>query len=468
MMNEKTSITIICAGCFLFFTGLLPCLHAQNLSLSLEDAVTLALENNKGMESANWDWLISRTKAEEAKMKMLPSLSLSAGYQKLSELPPASIDLGPYFEIPEPLTNIYTFSANLQYPVFAGFRLREATMIASLQSETKLLALETVKRAIIFEVRRAYWEAVRATFSVQMLKKNLELTSVNRDLTAKYAAQGTVTKNEELAADLRYQKADMDLGDALYRQRSAYLVLAALTGYNTSDIHFADPSPDTALPFSLTTAPGDALVRDFGENPDEAGLIAEALSKRPETRLSALSMRLAEHGRKLAEAGLYPTIALTGNYTYADPNQRVVFQTDPALFTGTWAIGIQVIYNIGGLPATLKEIEAQGLGINKTQSETEKQKNTILLDVRTCLLNLARTRRDLTLTKGMVDQAAENLRVVQQKVDIGMAGNADLLNAQLQLLQAKFAVTNKQIDLQIASSDLSRALAFDDVNENGG
>jgi len=91
----------------------------------------------------------------------------------------------------------------------------------------------------------------------------------------------------------------------------------------------------------------------------------------------------------------------------------------------------------------------------------EKQQNSVVLDVRTCLLTLARTQRDLTLVKGVVDQATENLRVVQQKVDLGMGSHADLLDAQLKLLQAEFAVTNKKIDLQIASSDLSRALAFD-------
>jgi outer membrane protein TolC len=88
----------------------------------------------------------------------------------------------------------------------------------------------------------------------------------------------------------------------------------------------------------------------------------------------------------------------------------------------------------------------------------------VALDVRTCLLNLERARRDLALTRDMVQQAEETARVVRLRYGAGSANNLDVLGAELALLRANFAVTNRQIDVQIASADLARAAALDELD----
>ena len=61
----------------------------------------------------------------------------------------------------------------------------------------------------------------------------------------------------------------------------------------------------------------------------------------------------------------------------------------------------------------------------------------------------------------MVRQADENLRVQQDKQRNGLAKAVDVLGAQLALLQTRFAVTSREIDLQIAAADFARAAALD-------
>jgi outer membrane protein TolC len=174
-------------------------------------------------------------------------------------------------------------------------------------------------------------------------------------------------------------------------------------------------------------------------------------------------MEMAEHGIKQAQAGLYPTVTLTGNYTYADPNQRVPFQTDPTIFTGTWAIGVQIGYDIGGVGTNLAAVKAQEQALKKTQADGDKQRNTVTLDVRTCIISLEQARRDVALTQGAVDQATEDVRVAQQRLASGTANDLEVLTAQFNLLRANFSVTNREIDAQIASADLARATALDEV-----
>jgi outer membrane protein TolC len=424
----------------------------------------MALEKDPGVQSSSWDWLIASEKADAAKWRQLPGLSFSAGYQRLSDVPAQSLSVGAFsFDLPASLDNYTSFALNMQFPVFAGFRIKEAMALAQLQAQSKLIGIEMVKRSLMFEVRRAYWEAVRATYNRQTLQKNLELMKANSQLTAHQVNQGTATRADQLAADIRYTQADLDLGDAVSLQNRAFLVLASLIGNVSVPLALSPQAPEAPAPFTLTTQPVDTVVPVADQAVTETDLVSRALAGRPETRVSSLSIQMAEHGIKQAQAGLYPTVTLLGNYTLADPNQRVPFQTDPTIFTGTWALGLQLSYDIGGVPGNLAECAAQEQALKKTQLEAEKQRNAVVLDVRTCIIAFERTRRDIALTRGSVDQAAENLRVAQQRLSAGTANDLDVLTAQFNLLKANFAVTNRQIDAQIAAADLARALALDQV-----
>jgi outer membrane protein TolC len=460
---------MLAAGILILMAGCAPSLWAQAVPLSVNDAVTAALENDPGIQSSSWDWLSTSAKADAAKWHLLPSVSLGAGYQKLSDLPGQSLSFTlPHIgtetmELPASLTDYWALSVNAQYPVFTGFRVREAIALAQLQADSKLVGVEMVKRALIFEVRRAYWEADRATLNRQTLEKNLELMKAGRELTSRQVSQGTATRADQLASDARLNQADMDLGDALSMQNRAYLTLATLVGNDAAAQGLSAQPFAAQQPFTLTSLPEDQVAGDLGLALDGNDLVSRALARRPETRLSSLSLQMGEHAVKQAQGALYPTVTLTGNYTYADPSQRVPFQTDPSIFTGTWALGIQIGYDIGGLTANLSEINAQGKALRKTEADAQKLRNSVTLDVRTCIISLERARRDLALTRANVDQATENLRVSRERLANGTASNLDVLTAQFNLLKADFAVTNRSIDVQIASADLARAAALDEV-----
>jgi outer membrane protein TolC len=440
---------------------------AAPATLSIDEAVASALAKDPGVISANLDWLSASAKADSSSWKRFPSLSASAGYQRISDVT-SSIDLGK--GIP-PITlgsldNLFSFGLNLQYPVFAGFRVKESIAIAGLQAQAKDIARETVKRSLAFDVRRAYWEAVRSTYNRSTLEQNLELMKLNSEFAKEQLGQGVATRADQLAAQMRLEQANEDLGDAQSLQRRAFLSLASLTGQDIASLGIGAASLDAPLPFELTTKPEAASPQAASPATpalDEAALVSGALARRPETRGAELARKLAEHAVELSRAALYPTVAVTGNFTYADPNQRVAFQTDPWEFTGTWAVGLQISYDIGGVPAALDDIKAQGLAASKAKADEARQRNAVAMDVETCIVNLARARRDLGSTQAMVEQAKENLRVMQDKVSAGSAKALDLSSSKFDLLRFDFAVTNKRIDALIAQADLERATAFEEA-----
>jgi outer membrane protein len=477
-MRKSTSSRI--AGCFkpgapiaaviviLWLAGAVQVCQAQQQILSIAAAEETALGQNPDVQSANWDWLAASAMADAASFRLYPSLSLSASYQRLSTLPATAVDLpdpaGPgtvRFELPASLTNVIAFGANLQYPVFAGYRLRESLSIARLTSDGKLSALEIVKRSLLFEVRRSYWEALRADYNVRTLQRNLELMEANYKLMSDQVATGAATAADLLAADTRRKQAQIDLGGSVVLRKRAYLLLASQIGRDVADLDMGADPTTAQMPFDLSTQADEPLSPGVAGALDERKLIDMALVRRPETRSSALAAQAAEHSARLAAAPLYPTVAITGNYTLADPNPRVAFQNDPWQFTGTWSLGIQLSYDIGGIPANLEEKKAQELGVKKARADAAKSTSAVALDVRSCFLNLTRAHADLQLISEMVAQAEENVRVAQRRYEAGTLNEVGRLSEQLGLLRAQFAVFNKQIDVQIAAADLLRATALD-------
>ena len=442
-------------------------------ALSLDEAVAAALGSDPGIISANLDSLFTKAKAESASWKRIPSLTASASGQYLGEQSATTINLGSAtFTLPPGLNHSYSFGLNLQYPVFAGFRVKESIAIADLQAESKDVAREAVLRSLAFDVRRAYWEAVRATYNRATLEKNLELMKQNSDLATRQLGQGVATRADQLAAQMRLEQATEDLNDALAQQKRAFLTLASLTGADLASLRIA--AEGASMPFELSTKPDDAALAVAAAAPgaapgaaqgalplDEAALISQALARRPETRNAALAGKLAEHSIELARAALYPTVALTGNLSVADPNQRAIVQQEAFVTTGS--IGLVVNYDIGGLPIAMTEIKAQGLAASKAKSDEERQRRAIVLDVEACVVNLARAMSDLESTRAMVAQAEENLRVVQGRIAAGTAKDIDLSTSSFDLLRINFAVTNKRIDLLIAQADLARATASEDL-----
>lgn len=439
---------------------------AQAKPLTVDEAVALALASDQRIESAYWDAQSADAKATEARQRQFPALSVSGSYTRLSDLT-SSIAIGPATMEIGSMNNVFSFAANMQYPVFAGFRIQETVKLAAQQAESKQIAAEMTRRAVVFETQRAYWEAVRADRNVRLLEENFTLMKQNRDVTQLQYQQGTVMNADVLTAQMRCDQSEMDLGNARTSRQKAYLSLSVLIADSADGGQPADP----AARFDLTSGPSDGNAVTAQKTPlplavsgsiDGQALVGLAFANRPETRASALALRAAESSRRLAMAPLYPALNVTGNYTYADPNQRVYFQSDPWKFTGTWSLGVSLSYDLGGLPANLTERKAQVDSVKKIASDEKRQGEVVSIDVRSCLLAYEQTGADIALVSRLLDQTRESERVSAERLKAGTINQLDFLTSSLARLRSEFAIVNKQIDLQVAAADLIRAVGLAD------
>lgn len=459
-------------------TALIAPLGAQAApkALSVEEAVASGLATDPGILAATLDARAAKFRETEARFKKLPSLAVSAGYTQLSpesalsfsnlpssdvqtlindgymstleKLAPVLADLLPSIDRSEDVR------LDLQYPIFEGFRLEEAAKIAKYQALGKEAATELARHALAFEIRRAYWEAVRAQTNVQAVQKALDLESILRDETMRLAAQGMANEADSLGEKARYDQTKLALDEVLSGQELAVLTLSSLVGDKNA-------SRDGGVKYALTSVPGSGPSADElreVEHSDDGALVGRALANRPETRAATMALEAQEAARAAARSDLYPTLALTGSLSYADPDPRVFPPEDK--FNLAWSVGLRLRYDIGGVPEALARGAAASADLERARADLARQRDAIALDARRCAVALRRARGSLELTEGMVAQAEELARVADQKYGVGMAKHSDVLQAQLTLVRARLAVEGKLIDVEIARADFARALAF--------
>ena len=172
------------------------------------------------------------------------------------------------------------------------------------------------------------------------------------------------TNNDVLQARMRLADAQIELAGAETSRDIARVRLALLIGLPWSggiDI------PDT--PGTVVEPPVESLQE----------LVSLALSNRPEIQAARFRVAAQEASVDAAHAGLFPSVFLTGDYTVADPNQRVFPQVDQ--FTGTWSVGVMASIDIGRYPQVLAQEDQARNRLGQARENTRKIADAVTAEV---------------------------------------------------------------------------------------
>ncbi len=416
--------------------------------LTLDEAIAAGLERSPALHASRMKAESSTARAREVAAGRLPSLKLGAGYTRLSEVPPFQVTLP---ISPNPIVvsqsyfNNYNMRISVQQPLFTGFRLEAGTESARMLERSAGLDLEKDRSEFVFAVKSAYWGLARAREFETVVGETIRQVQEHLKDVRAFFEQGLLTKNEVLRTELQLSNAELmaiDAGNAVEIARTS---LASLIGLPIgTDIEL------TTSAESLASRTPDAAIAG------EDSLLATALAGRAEIKSAEFRIRASEAGLKAAKAGWYPQVLLAGNYYYLRPNARIL----PALdkFKGTWDVGIAISFDLWNWGQTRSQAEQAKAQLAQAQDARKLLEDQAVLEVTQSRLALARAGDKIKVAGVALGQAEENLRIVREQFRQGVALNADVLDAEVFLLQAKAVRAQAAIDLALAQARLDKAL----------
>lgn len=437
-MNYKIKRTGTIFSLVLFGISATQAQSSKNLSLS--DAVKLGVQNSKQLKQSAARIASAEASVRQFKDKRLPTASISGSYLRVSK-PTLNILLNtgtktgtgteePAAAAPNVNQAMYALG-NVSYTLFDGFKNSAGIKSAQYLQEAAKLDAETDRQQVVQNLISAYSNLYKANSSVALVKENLKQSHQRAVDFENLEKNGLLARNDLLKAKLQESNIQLSLLDA------------------ESELHVANLNMDLMLGLPEETS----LLLDttaFEQMSDAQSLVyweQQATDNRSDFKSLDLRQKAAYANIKSAKGGYYPSLSLTGGYVALNvPNALQV--------SDAWNGGIGLRYNISSLWKTGAEVSAAKAQLMQTQAAREILGDNIKVELYQAYESYLVSLKKIDVLNIAVEQANENYKILKNKYDNSLATTTDLLDADVQQLQAKLNHAYAKADAVVAYNKL--------------
>jgi outer membrane protein TolC len=310
--------------------------------------------------------------------------------------------------------------------VFDGWKTPSLTAAAKMSEQIAYFQLRSTIDTNIATVVQQYYQVVldRALVIANEQQVALYQTQVS-DQQSRYDA-GTVPRFNVLQAQVQLANALPPLITAKNNLRIALFTLVTTIGLNYPNMQ------NIEIPFDV--------VGNLDYHPrkiDSNASIHTALVRNPGLKAQRMNILVAAKQITAAIAGWLPAVNANAGRALEGYQGRNLDNTLQGWFvgaTGSWAIfdGLATYGNV-------KQAKATMMNYKIAYDNAVRQ---VILQVQQAISNLKDAQETIDSQKATVEQAVEALRLSRERLDAGAGVQLDVINAQVQLLQAQTAVLN--------------------------
>lgn len=419
-------------------------LFAQEKILTLEESLQIGLRNSKDLKISKSKLNYTDSKLTEIKSQFLPQFKLAGNYTRLSDNIPAFEVTMPFVPAPiriaDPILNNYSLKLGFTQPIFTGFKLSslQNTAELNLQAAESDYTKEEIETA--FNIYSVYWNLYKAEEIKKVIANNLERIEKHLQDTKIFFENGLVSTNDLLKLEVQFSNTKLMLIEA-----ENNFNLARIAFNKTIGLDLTAPTKVSAKEIIPATA--DYQI-------DE--IINEALSNRKELRALSFRLQASENGVSAAKSSWFPSLYLSGNYYYSNPNPR--FQPAKDEFNSNWDVGLTLSWDVWNWGLTASQISQAEETQVQIETNLEQLKENIQVEVYSNYLNLIKNREKLNVSYQTLKQAEENYRITVDKYNVQIASSTDLIDAENLKLQAETNIKTAEVDYQIAKVKLEKSL----------
>jgi outer membrane protein TolC len=409
---------------FVFLFCCLPPLWAQS-SLSLKEAVGLALRQNAAIRAAGAGVRAAESRIAAARSGALPKVAWSESYLRgnnpvyvFSSLLTQHQFGMDNFQIgslnrPDALNNFQS-QVTVDQLLYDAGRTRNAVCAAEIGQRISGEDERRARMEVILGVVRAYYAAVLGAENLKAAREAFRSADADLRRAETVRAVGMSTDADVLSVRVH-------LAGVQERQiRAAADLDVAHAALNDA---LGSPLDEThTLTTPLTAAdPPEASIEELER---KAGV------ERPEARQAKLGMSLAETQVAAARSSLLPEVML--HMAFEADRQRFITRGG-----ANWLASVGLRWNIFNGFADKARISEAGDMARRAAADQTKTESAIRLQVRRAWAGLRAAEQRIEVAKAAVDMAAESLRITQNRYQAGMSNITDLLRNETALLDTK-------------------------------
>ena len=422
---------------------------AQEQTLTLQQAIDLALNNNLNVVQSQNNLDAVESQARAAKGQYLPSLDASGTWRRTQtdQAGYRGVIQGTPVTVPASSETRGTVSAGLSagLTVFDFLGREGSVSAANARAASAEHGVVRTRQAVVNQVVSEYLNVFRTEKLVTVTEENLKrdrrqlerIVESNRvgalSLADVYRQQSQVANDElsVISATNNHLKSKADL-----------LALVGLDG--RQDYRVADAT----LPTTIDTLEIRQLRSDF----KGLGVLQDrAIQARPDFKAAQETVNAADGSVTSAYSGYYPAIGAFGGYSL--DGEKVNGLTDNRSLS--W--GINVRWNL--FDGFLREQQIQTAEASKRNAEIAlaQTERDVTVEVRKAVLDLDAAMKALQVTDQAVVSAAEDRKIAEERYNLGagtlldlLVGNANYVNAEANRVNAVYSYLTAKYNLEFA------------------
>ena len=388
--------------------------------MSLKEAVSLVVTNSNEAVLANTKVATSKLELETMKNNQYPTVKVSGQYLRLTS---ANINSnlggsGTGLDVSQLLLG----QANVSMPIFSGFKLKNSIAASQNLYQAQSFAASHTKEELALEVVELFATLYKSNEMVKLLNENIKSAQQRTKDFSAMVDNGLLARNDLLKTQLQESNLELSLATAIKNVNVVNYQLATLLRL----------PENTIIDIDIETVKSDMAKNQL--------LITSAL--RNDLEALSFQQKATEAGIKIAKAGYYPSLSLTGGYIALDL-KNVISVSNAMNF------GVGFNYDLSSIFKNGKEVK-----LAKSKAEQSKQMIAILSDKIKEETQQAQENYTLSLKQNKVyalavEQSTENYRIIKDKYDNSLANTNDLLEADVQQLQSKINLALCQADIAL-------------------
>lgn len=410
----------------------------QELRLTKEECREMALRNSEDLKKAVNATLQSDLDRKIAKTAYLPKIDGSA----------TGLFMAPDIDMMgAKMQNKGTYMAGLQLiqPIYAGGKITAGRKLAGIGKDVADEQLKMCRMDIIADVDNAYWTYIAVRDKVKLMETYRNMIDTLYDQTKVAVDAGMVIENDLLRitakrSEITYQLQKAENGAELCRMSLCDLIGA---GFDTQIV------PLDTMPVC-----------------NEPGVLNADITSRPEYNLLEKQVEAARQQVNMTRGDFLPTVGLSLGYNYYG-NIKLKGMADigdgtyvpytqkfsDGIFMGVLSVSIPLFHWGEGI----KKVKRAKIEVENASLDLQHTSRLLDLQARQAATNLIDGWNMINSAQIALEQATENLRVMQNRYDESMSPLTDLLDAQTQWQQAQSNIIEAVTQYQIYNTAWLRA-----------
>ena len=413
-----------------------PALFGQTKKLTIEESVRIGLENSSLIKISESNLRSSDANITMATSMMLPKISLSAGYTYMNLNDPKEIGFGPVgLEVINPFS-LYGMQLSIQQPLFTGFQISSSRSAAKNSYEATNFEHQKNINNKALEIYSSFWNFFKAKNQYELTQEYLTSLKDNLKQTKDFLDNGLATMNDYLKIKVQVSNAEVSLIDAK----------------NNMEIARASFNKSLGIPLSDPTEIDASYTSLQQQSFNYQDLLNNALNNRADLKSLEYNIKAGEDRITAANSGWWPKLYASGNFFLYNATAKT-FSIDNEKLQA-WFVGLSLNWDLWDWGYTSSQSAQAEESVLQGEEMLKLLKEQIELETYNAYLTINSQKEKINVSQLTVESAEENLRLIQQKYDYNLATSNDLIDAEVEVLDAKTKLAFSNADYELAKAKL--------------